>query len=87
MISRSVDLLLCTRETSSLSTVKQDLVILVIMILIISYKYFTIILEIKRLEWESGNIQGNEIPTEFVTLGVSRMVTKGSFNITVNYYS
>ena len=85
MISRSVDLLLCTRETLSLSTVKQDLVILVIMILIISYKYFTIILEIKRLEWESGNIQGHDSPTEFVTLGVSRMVTKGSFNFTVNY--
>ena len=85
MISRSVDLLLCTRETSSLSTVKQDLVILVIMILIISYKYFTIILEIKRLEWESGNIQGHDSPTEIVTLGVSRMVTKGSFNFTVNY--
>ena len=85
MISRSVDLLLCTRETSSLFTVRRDLVILVIKILTISYKYFTIILEIKRLEWESGNIQGHDSPTEFVTLGVSRMVTKGSFNFTVNY--
>ena len=83
MISRSVDLLLCTRETSSLSTVKQDLVILVIMILIISYKYFTIVLEINRLDWESEKIQGQENLTEFVTLGVSRMVTKGSFTFTV----
>ena len=85
MISRSLDLLLCTREISSLFTVRRDLVILVIKILTISYKYFTIILEIKRLEWESGNIQGHDSPTEFVTLGVSRMVTKGSFNFTVNY--
>ena len=83
MISRSVDLLLCTRETSSLSTVKQDLVILVIMILIISYKYFTIVLEINRLDWESEKIQGLENPTEFDPLGVSRMVTKGSFTFTV----
>ena len=82
MISRSVDLLLCTRETSLLSTVRRDLVILVIMILIISYKYFTIFLEINRLDWESEKIQGQET-TKFVTLGVSRMVTKGSFTFTV----
>ena len=82
MISRSVDLLLCTRETSSLSTVRPDLVILVIMILIISFK-FTIFLEINRLDWESEKIQGLENPTEFVPLGVSRMVTKGSFTFTV----
>ena len=79
------DLLRCTRETSSLSTVRPGLVIPVIIALVISYKYFTIILEIKRLEWESGNIQGHDSPTEIVTLGVSRMVTKGSFNFTVNY--
>ena len=83
MISRSVDLLLCTRETSLLSTVRPDLVILVIMIRIISYKYFTIFLEINRLDWESEKIQGQENLTEFVTLGVSRMVTKGSFTFTV----
>ena len=77
------DLLRCTRETSSLSTVRPDLVILVIMILIISFKYFTIVLEINRLDWESEKIQGQENLAEFVTLGVSRMVTKGSFTFTV----
>ena len=83
MISRSVDLLLCTREISSLSTVRRDLVILVIKILTISYKYFTIISEIERLKWESESIQGHESPSEFVTLGPSRVVTKASFSFTV----
>ena len=84
MISRLVDLLLCTRETSLLFSVRPDLVILVIMILIISCKYITFILEIERLEWESGNIQGHESPPELVRLGVSRMVTKATFSFTVN---
>ena len=77
------DLLLCTRETSSLSTVRPDLVILVMKITINSKKYFTIVLEINRLDWESEKILGLENPTEFVPLGLSRMVTKGSFTFTV----
>ena len=86
MISRSVDLLLCTRETSSLFTVRRDLVILVIKILTISYKYFTIISEIERLKWESESIQGHESPSEFVTLGLSRVVTKATFSFTVKLF-
>ena len=77
------DLLRCTRETSSLSTVRPGLVIPVIIALVISYKYFTIILEIKSLEWESEKIEGTENPTEFATLGLSRMVTKASFTFKV----
>ena len=77
------DLLRCTRETSSLSTVRPGLVIPVIIALVISYKYITIILEIKSLEWESEKIEGTENPTEFATLGLSRMVTKASFTFKV----
>ena len=77
------DLLLCTRETSSLSTVRPDLVILVMKITINSKKYFTIVLEIKSLEWKSEKLEGTENPTEFVPLGLSRMVTKASFTFKV----
>ena len=77
------DLPPCTKETSSLSTVRPGLVIPVIIALVISYKYFTIVLEINRLDLESEKILGLENPTEFVPLGLSRMVTKGSFTFTV----
>ena len=77
------DLPPCTKETSSLSTVRPGLVILVIIALVILYKYFTIVLEIKSLEWESEKIEGTENPTEFVTLGLSRVVTKASFTFKV----
>ena len=54
-----------------------------IIVLVTLYQYSTINLEIKRLKWESEKVEVQENPTEFVTLGSSRILTKASITFTV----